>query len=231
MKAEERLIVALDVDTLDKAREIVKILHPVVKTFKIGSQLFTSAGPEALTMVHACGCRVFLDLKFHDIPNTVAAASRAAAGMGVFMFNVHTFGGKEMLETAVQAVKDKKDKPILLGVTVLTSISRPQLNSLGIMRSVKKEVGFLAKLAKECGLDGVVCSANEVELIKRLCGKYFLTVVPGVRPQDSNSDDQKRTATPRQAIENGADFIVVGRPIIAGADPLKSAEEIIREIK
>lgn len=235
MNERNKLIVALDMESLDKAQELVKILKPKVKIFKIGMQLFTAYGPKAVEIVKNAGAEVFLDLKFHDIPSTVSLAACEAVKMGVFMFNVHCLGGKAMLTAASQAVKDAADKrngkkPLLLGVTILTSMDRAELNRIGIAKSARKQVINLAILAKSCGLDGVVCSGEEIEIIKKTCGKDFITVVPGIRPAGKEAGDQKRVTTPSSAIKSGADFIVVGRPITESPDPLKAAESIIAEM-
>ncbi|MFH2138312.1 MAG: orotidine-5'-phosphate decarboxylase [Candidatus Omnitrophota bacterium] len=235
MKKETKLIVALDTDSLETAEGFVKILSPKVKYFKIGSQLFTMYGPKCVEMVKKYKGEVFLDLKFHDIPNTVANASISAVRLGVFMLNMHAIGGEVMLKTVMEKVKEecersKVKQPIILGVTVLTSMDRQQLNSVGVIRSVKNEVVHLAGLCKKCGLNGVVCSGKEIELLKRVMGDDFVLVVPGIRPADSSTNDQKRIVTPTDAKKLGADYIVVGRPIVASKDPLKSAESILEQI-
>lgn len=232
----ERLIVALDVPDLKKAEQIVKKISPLVKVFKVGKELFTSAGPDAVRMVHAYDRKVFLDLKFHDIPNTVASACEAASRLGVFLMNVHASGGRTMMTAAVQAVHkvaaEKKAPPSkVLGVTVLTSLTDRDLKEVGISGSVKKQVPDLAALAKSSGLDGVVASAQEIVLVRKRVGKDFLIVTPGVRPVWAAHGDQKRVATPKEAIDAGADFIVVGRPITQHPQPLAAAEKILKEIE
>ena len=238
MSKQDQLIVALDVPTLHEAEKLVKMLSPVVKTFKVGKELFTSAGPDAVRMVHGHKARVFLDLKFHDIPNTVASACEAASRLGVFMMNVHAVGGKNMLFSAVQAVhktfeKLKHPHPLLLGVTVLTSMTDRDLKEVGVKGRVKEEVEKLARLVQQCGLDGVVASGQEIELIRQRVtgGKPFLIVTPGVRPPWAAHGDQKRIITPKEAIEKGADFVVVGRPITQDKDPREAAEKIISEME
>ena len=231
-----RLIVALDVPELKKAEQIVKTVSPLVKVFKVGKELFTSAGPDAVKMVHAHGCRVFLDLKFHDIPNTVASACEAAARMGVFLMNVHACGGRTMMVNAVQAVhkvaaEKKTAASKVLGVTVLTSLADRDLKEVGITKKIAKQVPDLAFLAKASGLDGVVASAQEIPLIRKRVGKDFLIVTPGVRPVWAAHGDQKRVATPKEAIDLGADFIVIGRPITQHPQPLVAAEKILKEIE
>jgi orotidine-5'-phosphate decarboxylase len=233
---QDKLIVALDVATLEEADRTVKTLSSAVKTFKIGKELFTAVGPDAVRMVHAHGGRVFLDLKFHDIPNTVGSACEAATKLGVFMMNVHASGGKNMLFQAVQSVhktaaEKKIQPPRLLAVTVLTSLTDRDLKEIGVNKKVTKQVEGLALLAQQCGLDGVVASGQEIELLRTAAGKDFLIVTPGVRPVWAAQGDQKRIITPKEAIEKGADYIVVGRPITQAKDPLEAAEKILREIR
>ncbi len=232
---KDKLIVALDVSSLKEAEKLVKELSPLVKIFKVGKELFTASGPSVIHMVHSHKCKVFLDLKFHDIPNTVGAACEVATKLGVFMLNVHCLGGKNMLFQAVQSVHKVADEhkinlPILLGVTVLTSMTDRDLKEVGIRHKLKKEVEELALLAKNCGLNGVVASGQEIEIIRKIAGKNFLIVTPGVRPIWAAHGDQKRIVTPKEAIEKGADFIVVGRPITQNVEPLEAARKIIKEI-
>lgn len=233
------LIVALDFDSLSTAIKFAKQVADLVGMFKIGLQLFTSAGPEAVRQVAQLGTGVFLDLKFHDIPNTVAGAVLASAGLpGVQLVNVHALGGATMMRAAAQAISAGvpmgADRPRLLGVTVLTSMDQKSVREVGISGSPKSRVLKLAKLAQSAGVDGVVASVQEAKAIRKLCGREFLIVTPGVRPKEKSSDkkqdDQARTATPREAIKAGADFIVVGRPILAAADPRAAAQEIVDEI-
>jgi orotidine-5'-phosphate decarboxylase len=236
MSHSEKIIVALDVSSLEEAQKLVTRLAPAVRIFKIGKELFTSAGPAAVDLVHRSGAKVFLDLKFHDIPNTVGSASAAAARMGVFMLNVHTLGGKNMLFQAVQSVHQAVNetngvRPKILGVTVLTSMTDRDLKEVGIRKGVKKEVADLALMACQCGLDGVVASGQEIKIIRKTVGKNFLIVTPGVRPVWAGHGDQKRVMTPREAIDEGADYIVIGRPITQDPDPLAAAEKIIKEIE
>lgn len=233
---EERLIVALDVGDLKSARKLVNKLSKIVGAFKIGSQLFTSCGTEAIDMVHKKRRKVFLDLKLHDIPNTVARATEAITAKKVFMFNVHASGGKKMMQEAVnsaekKAKKLKTQRPIILGVTVLTSMGEQDIRELGIKRFVKDQALYLAKMAKDSRLDGVVASAGEAKRIKQLCGQDFIVVCPGIRPAGASEDDQTRISTPKGAIKEGADYIVVGRPIIEAKDPLAAAKKIIEEMK
>ena len=230
LKAAEKLIVALDVRSLDEAKEMIRKLSPDVRIFKVGMGLFTLCGPDAVALVHDNGARVFLDLKFHDIPNTVAHAVRSAAKLGVFMVNIHALGGSEMMMKAVEAARESEKRPKLLGVTVLTSMDQSAIGEVGIERKIEEEVVSLARLGKESGLDGVVASPNETGLIRKNLGKDFIIVTPGVRPSWAAVNDQKRVATPLEAITAGADYIVVGRPITAAADPALAAREIIKEI-
>ena len=236
MNASDKLIVALDVDNLYKAERLVMKLQPYVKIFKIGSELFTNCGPEAIKMVHSLGCKVFLDLKFHDIPNTVSSAVKIAVSKKVFMFNVHTLGGPSMMKETAKSVKLqakalKVQKPILIGVTILTSIDDKELKSIGLKGAVGANILKLSGMAKSSGLDGVVASPKEVTMLRKKFGKNFIIVTPGVRPLWASKGDQKRIATPKDAIKNGADFIVVGRPITMADDPKKAALMILKEIK
>ncbi len=228
----DKLIVALDIDTLEKAEALVDKLYPAVRIFKIGSELFSSAGPEAARMIKRKGAEVFLDLKYHDIPNTVARAVKVAARLKPLMINIHASGGPDMIKAASGSIKSlpKNQRPLLLAVTVLTSIDKTILNKLGISRPPIKQVTFLAKTAKASGADGVVCSPKEIRAVRKTCGENFVIVTPGVRPAGAGSFDQKRIATPAWAIKKGANFIVVGRPIIKAKDPKKAAEEIIKQI-
>jgi orotidine-5'-phosphate decarboxylase len=233
------LIVALDFDSLTSAVKFAKQVADLVGMFKIGSQLFTSAGPEAVQQVAQLGTGIFLDLKFHDIPNTVAGAVLASAALpGVELVNVHALGGAAMMRAASQAVSAGvpmgDDRTRLLAVTVLTSMDQKSIREVGIGGPPKLRVLKLAKLAQKAGVDGVVASVQEAKAIRKACGREFLIVTPGVRPRDtgagSKKDDQSRTATPREAIKAGADFIVVGRPILAAADPRAAAEALVDEI-
>lgn len=235
MNTKDRLIVALDVETKDKAISLIKQLKDSIGVFKIGSELFTSCGPSIVEEAQRLGAKIFLDLKFHDIPNTVARSAAAAVKMGVFMFNVHSLGGPDMMKKAAEAVLDeskklKIPKPKLIAVTVLTSMDANNLNRIGVNDNMETQVLRLAKLAKVSGLDGVVASPVEISAIRKELGKDFLIVAPGVRPSWAAKGDQKRVATPKEAIADGADFIVVGRPITEAADPKDAAEKILKEI-
>ena len=233
------LIVALDFDSLTAAVKFARQVADLVGMFKIGSQLFTNAGPAAVREISQLGPGVFLDLKFHDIPNTVAGAVLAAAAMpGLQLVNVHALGGTAMMRAAAQAVSAGvpmgADRARLLAVTVLTSMDQKAIREVGIGGPPKTRVLKLAKLAQKAAVDGVVASVQEAKAIRRACGRDFLIVTPGVRPKDkgvgAKKDDQARTATPREAIKAGADFIVVGRPIIAAADPRAAAQAVVDEI-
>jgi orotidine-5'-phosphate decarboxylase len=233
------LIVALDFDSLSTALKFAKQIADLVGMFKIGNQLFTAAGPTAVKEVAALGPGIFLDLKFHDIPNTVAGAVLSSAAMtGVQLVNVHALGGKAMLEAAVQAISAGvpmgADRPRLLAVTVLTSMDHKAMKQVGITGTPKLRVVKLAQLAKQAGVDGVVASVEEARAIRKSCGRDFLIVTPGVRPKDSTvepkAEDQSRKATPTEAIRAGADFLVVGRPVIAAPDPRAAAQAIVEEI-
>ena len=233
------LIVALDFDSLSSAAKFATQIADVVGMFKIGNQLFTAAGPAAVKEIAALGAGIFLDLKYHDIPNTVAGAVLSAAAMaGVQLVNVHSLGGKAMMVAASQAISAGvpmgADRPRLLAVTILTSMDHKAMKEVGVGGTPKSRVVKLAQLAKEAGVDGVVASVQEAKAIRKACGDAFLIVTPGVRPKDSDvqpaADDQSRKASPREAIRAGADFLVVGRPILAAADPRAAAQSIVDEI-
>ena len=233
---KERLIVSLDLNDLGKIKELVKGLNGLVEIYKVGSIPFIYFGKEIIEFLKQNRKKVMLDLKFHDIPNTVARACEGVVELGIDFLTLHTSGGFSMLEEAVKttllsAQKKKLNQPKLLGVTVLTSIDEAYFKDLfgEIKRSVTEQVIFLAQLARSAGLDGVVASPREVEIIRKECGTDFLIVTPGIRPKPSQ-DDQARTMTPGQAIRAGADYIVVGRPIIKAEDPVTAAKEIIQEM-
>ena len=233
----KKLIVALDVASATKALEMVQLLRGVAGMFKIGSQLFTAAGPGLVREIVRLGERVFLDLKFHDIPNTVAAAGVEAARLGVSIFNVHAAGGSEMMRYTADAVsqcviKEGLRAPKVIAVTVLTSTNQTILNEIGFNAGPEEMVRRFALLAESAGMDGVVASAKEVGLIREAVGNPgFIVVTPGVRPAGAASDDQKRVTTPREAIAAGADFLVVGRPILSAADPAGAARQILEEMQ
>ena len=235
-EVKDRLIFALDVDDYSAAEEWVKKLHQNVGLFKVGKQLFTRCGPEVVKMVQEYGGDVFLDLKYHDIPNTVAKAGVEACKLGVKIFNVHALGGEEMMRKTVEGVnafcaKAGSERPMLLAVTILTSSTEETLRGVGIDRPVEEMVVRLAQLAKSAGFDGVVASPKEAALIRAACGDDFAIVTPGVRPSFSTMDDQKRVTTPAEAIAAGATALVIGRPISAASDPLDAAGKILLEIE
>ena len=231
----ERIIVALDVDSAEKAREITRELAGHVGAFKVGLQLFTSAGPGFVTELTADGHRIFLDLKFHDIPNTVAKASVEAARLGVWMFNVHAAGGSEMMKFAVEEVDkvcaaERIERPLMIAVTVLTSSNAETLSETGFSGEVDEQVVRLARLAESAGMDGVVASPREVTAIRAAITRAsFLTVTPGIRPENATIDDQKRVTTLRQALAGGSDYAVIGRPITQAADRVAAVEQIVAE--
>jgi orotidine-5'-phosphate decarboxylase len=233
----DRLIVALDVDTVAQAEDLVDRLRGVVARFKIGSQLFTAAGPPAVEAVMKRGGEVFLDLKYHDIPNTVAGAAREATRLGVFMFNVHASGGAAMMRAAADAAgRAARDlggrRPLVLAVTVLTSLDRRALQrELGVASSVEGHVLHLAGLARDAGLDGAVASPNEIRGLRTQLGPGFVIVTPGVRPAGAGTDDQARVATPAEAARAGAHYLVIGRPITAAPDPARAAGLILDEMR
>jgi orotidine-5'-phosphate decarboxylase len=220
-----KLILALDVDNYQQAMRWVKLLYPKVKIFKVGLQLYTALGPKIIQDIRKIGAEVFLDLKFNDIPNTMAAAAREALKYKVAMFTVHTLSGPTALKEVTKACRGSKTK--ILGVTILTSICPHFLKDLQIKRTLRDEVFYLAKMAKRCGLDGIVCSAQESAQIRKLLGKNFIIVTPGIRPAGFAKGDQKQIATPQAAKEAGADYIVVGRPILEAKNPLKIVKELI----
>ncbi|MBI1924756.1 orotidine-5'-phosphate decarboxylase [Candidatus Poribacteria bacterium] len=234
---QDKLIVALDVDNLADAERIVAQLSDCVKWFKIGKQLFTATGPSSVELLREANVRVFLDLKFHDISNTVAGAVASATAIGADMINMHASGGLEMMRAAKDAAEKKATelgipKLILLGVTILTSIDEANFQrDFGTQRKLKDQVAYLAELSQKAGLDGVVASPLEIELIRHVCGRDFVIVTPGVRPAGAAIGDQQRVTTPGTAIAAGADYIVVGRPITGADNPREAAGAIIQEIK
>lgn len=229
----DRLIVALDVESLAQAEALLDRLHGVVSTFKVGTQLFTAAGPAAVELIQKRGGRVFLDLKYHDIPNTVAGAVRGATRLGVAMLTLHASGGSAMLQAAATAAKMAAHefngpKPLCLAVTVLTSLDRAALHrELNVPLSVEAQVLDLARLAKAAGADGSVASPQEIRALRVGLGREWVIVTPGVRPAGSAPDDQARVATPEAALQAGADYLVIGRPITAAPDPQKAARVIL----
>lgn len=233
----DKIIVALDVPTREEALAIVEELGAQVGAYKIGMQLYNACGPEILKAVEARNGKVFLDLKFHDIPNTVASAARVAANLDVFMFNVHASGGSAMMKAAVtalteEAAKNGKKRPLLIAVTVLTSMSEEELqDEVGVNRSMEEQVASLARLTKDSGLDGVVASPREIKIIREACGDNFLIVTPGIRPADAAADDQKRIKTPKDAVEDGADYLVIGRPITKAENRSAAVEAIVADME
>jgi orotidine-5'-phosphate decarboxylase len=221
---QQRVFVALDVPSRERAIELAALVKPAVGGYKIGLELFVSCGPQIFD--HIDPAQTFLDLKFHDIPNTAAGAARAAARLGVLMCNVHCLGGAQMMRAAADAAHAENPQTKVLGVTILTSHDAASLQQIGLKEEPAKAVTHLAALAREAGLDGVVCSPQEITAVRETCGENFLIVTPGIRPAKSTSDDQKRTLTPRQALQNGADWIVVGRPITAAENPLDAARRL-----
>jgi len=224
-----QLIVALDVDTIEAATGLVDRLGPDVVWVKIGKQLFTRYGPDAVKSMNERGKKVFLDLKYHDIPNTVGEAVRAAADIGAAMTNVHACGGPAMLRAAADAAR--QTDVLVVGVTVLTSLGTSDLRAVGVQAEPGEQVVRLACLARECGVPGVVCSALEIGRLREACGDDFVLVVPGIRPAGSSRDDQKRVMTPAEAASAGANFIVVGRPIRQAPDPRVAAQRVLDELR
>ncbi|MGB8887460.1 MAG: orotidine-5'-phosphate decarboxylase [Candidatus Korobacteraceae bacterium] len=231
MLAKDRLIVALDVPGATQARQIVQSIGDAATTFKVGKQLFTSEGPQFVRELVSSGRKVFLDLKFHDIPNTVAEAVKSAAELRVAMLNVHASGGSKMLRAAVEAASQSPHPPLLLAVTVLTSLSDEDMQEIGVCGNVLNQVLRLAALARNAGCGGLVASAKEARELRRELGEGFAIVTPGVRPGGSAIGDQARVVTPADAIAAGASHLVVGRPILDAPDPARAAAEIIAEIE
>ncbi|MFO7942546.1 MAG: orotidine-5'-phosphate decarboxylase [Bacillota bacterium] len=228
MKAAERIIVALDTPDIEIARGLVEVLTPEFGHFKTGLEFFCSGGPEAVRNLQTSGAELFLDLKLHDIPNTVGGAARALGELGVWMTNLHASGGPEMMRTAREALPDA----LLLAVTVLTSFAEEDFRSyVGTSTTVEDTVRRWAVAAKESGLDGVVCSPKEIVAVREEIGKDFLIVTPGIRPRWAAKGDQRRVTTPAEALELGADYLVIGRPITASPDPREAAERIAKEIE
>ena len=235
--ARERLLVALDVETGARALDLAAELRGIVGGLKVGSRLFTREGPSLVRQLVDSGARVFLDLKFHDIPNTVAQAVEAAVSTGAWMINVHASGGIPMMQAAARTAAEAASRagqplPLMIGVTVLTSMDEPTLRATGVERGILEQVLALAGMAKAAGLDGVVASPQETSSIRALCGPDFVIVTPGIRGASAGADknDQARTMGPAEAVKAGATYIVVGRPIIAVSDPRAAAEAIVEEL-
>lgn len=237
MNAKERIILALDVADFDEAARIIENFKDQVTLFKVGSELFTTAGPRIVHHLHSIGKKVFLDLKYHDIPSTVSRAALAASRLGVFMLNIHTMGGVDMMKKTVDliassALEGTIVRPKILGVTLLTSIDDEILvNELGIKHSLTTQVKHLAKLAKTAGLDGVVASPQEIEMIRFHMGESFIIVTPGIRPAWAPPDDQRRTLTPKEAVQRGTDYLVIGRAVISQANPVNALKRIHNELE
>lgn len=227
---DPRVIVALDYPDARPALALAARLDPAACRLKVGKELFTAAGPELVRELVGKGFGVFLDLKFHDIPNTVAAACRASAELGVWMLNVHASGGRKMMEAAREAVDSSSHKPLLIAVTVLTSMDEAGLHEIGVARSPREQVLHLAGLAQQSSLDGVVCSAQEAADLRTNFGQDFALVTPGIRPAGADAGDQSRIMTPAKAIQAGADYLVIGRPITQAADPTEALRSIQTQI-
>jgi orotidine-5'-phosphate decarboxylase len=225
-----RIIIALDYADARSATALVDRLQPSACRLKVGKELFTAAGPEFVAMLVKRGFDIFLDLKFHDIPNTVAQACKAAAGLGVWMLNVHALGGRAMMQAAREAIGTAAGRPLLIAVTVLTSMAEKDLREVGIDAAPLDEALRLAALARECGLDGVVCAAHEAGAIRSQLGEAFLRVTPGIRLPEDSADDQKRVMTPRLALESGSSYLVIGRPVTRAAQPLEVLTRINSEV-
>lgn len=225
-----RVIIALDFPAPQAALEMVAHLDPARCRLKVGKELFTRGGPQLLEQLRKQGYEIFLDLKFHDIPNTVAGACAAAADLGVWMINVHALGGRKMMVAAREAIDKASHRPLLVGVTILTSMGEDDIREVGMAGTPAENVARLAHLARDTGLDGVVCSPQEVTLLRQDMGERFLLVTPGIRPAWSAKGDQQRITTPGEAVRMGADYLVIGRPITAAPDPLAALVAIEQEI-
>jgi orotidine-5'-phosphate decarboxylase len=227
---DPKIIIALDYPIAPPALALADRLDPALCRLKVGKELFTAAGPALLEELMHRGFQLFLDLKFHDIPNTVAQACKAAANLGVWMVNVHALGGRKMLEAAREAISIGGHRPKLIAVTMLTSMAQQDLDEIGINATLADMVLRLATLARGIGLDGVVCSAQEAGLLRKHCGKEFCLVTPGIRPVNAKLDDQSRVMSPKAAMQAGSNYLVIGRPITQAADPLQALLEINLEI-
>jgi len=237
MKKElaRKIIIALDVKNKEEARKVLESL-PEARVFKVGLELFTAEGPGMIDLVKSYGKEVFLDLKLHDIPNTVAGAVRAAVKHGVSMLTLHTSGGREMMKKAVEtaretAEKENKPLPLLLGVTVLTSLKDDDLKEIGFSAGTREQVLRLARLATEAGIEGLVCSPQEIDLLRAELGQEIKIITPGIRPAWAEAQDQKRIMTPAEAIKKGADFLVIGRPITQAQPPAEAFARVVRELE
>ncbi len=230
-QTDPKLIIALDFPGPHQALELVERLSPHQCRLKVGKELFTRAGPALVERLSDQGFEVFLDLKFHDIPNTVASACAAAADLGVWMVNVHAGGGRRMMEAARERLQQLDKSPLLIAVTVLTSMQQDDLQQVGVTVALQEQVRRLAALARDAGLDGVVCSPREVTMLRQSLGSEFKLVTPGVRPSWASADDQKRMMTPAQALAAGSDYLVVGRPITRADDPREAARRVLEEMQ
>lgn len=229
MKHNTQLILALDVNNYPEAMRWAKLLYPKIKIFKVGLQLYTACGPRIIQDIRKTGAQVFLDLKFNDIPKTMANAAKEVLKYKVAMFTVHTLAGPTALKEVARVCRGSKTK--VLGVTILTSICPHFFKDLKIQRTLSQEALYLARMAKRCGLDGVVCSAQEAQIIRKYLGKNFIIVSPGIRPVGAAIGDQKRTATVSEAIAASSDFLVIGRPILEAKKPLLATEELLRQVE
>ena len=229
-RSSSPVIVALDYPDAAQALAMAKQLDPAKVRVKVGKEIFTRSGPAVVESLHKLGFEVFLDLKFHDIPNTVAGAVAAAADMGVWMVNVHASGGQRMMEGAANAIANRAQRPHLIAVTVLTSMDDSDLQQVGVVDVPKVQVQRLAELAKASGMDGVVCSAQEAVMLKQACGSAFELVTPGIRPEGSDAGDQRRVLTPVQARDAGVDYMVIGRPITQSATPTDVVDAILQSL-
>ena len=227
---KEKIAIALDVSSREDALRLVKNLHDLAGMFKVGSQLYMAAGPSVVREILDAGGKVFLDLKFHDIPNTVTHATLEAARLGVSMMTIHASGGRAMMESVAKEVREKfgEKKPAIVAVTVLTSLDEQGLSEIGVERPLNDHVQLLALLAQECGIDGVVCSPHEIQLVRKAARPTFKIVVPGIRMPDQSMNDQQRAATPRDALSAGADCLVIGRAVTNDRDPRAALERIIQ---
>lgn len=228
--SDPRIIVALDYATANDALQMADQIDPKRARVKVGKELFTRSGPSVVTDLVSRGFDVFLDLKYHDIPHTVAKACAAAADLGVWMLNVHTLGGAAMMEAAREAVDSASTQPILIGVTLLTSMDQTTFEQIGLSGKMSDTVIRLAKMAKSSGLDGVVCSAQEASALRENLGDAFQLITPGIRPAGSDVGDQHRIMTPKQAIEAGSHYLVIGRPITAASDPMQALADIEKSL-
>jgi len=227
---DPKIIIALDYPSAAPALALAERLQPSLCRLKVGKELFTATGPGLLEQLMRRGFEIFLDLKFHDIPNTAAQACKAAASLGVWMVNVHALGGRKMMEASREAISQSAQHPKLIAVTILTSMAQEDLADIGINTTPAEMVLRLAALARDCGLDGVVCSAQEASLLRKHCGNEFCLVTPGIRPVQASLNDQSRVMTPQAALQAGSSYLVIGRPITQAADPLQALLEIYKDI-